>query len=225
VLAVEEMLNSLVQKLEATGALDNTFIFFTSDNGWQQGEHRITSGKNRACEESARVPLFVRGPGVPAGSKTENLTVNTDFAPTFAALAGVEFPANGRSLAPLLRGEDLSWRSAVLLERLYAEEGGGEGKGKGKGKGKKNKDKAASGGVPKSGPGGGPPFEAIRTDTHKYVEYESGEKELYDLQADPYELDNIYETADPALVQDLKTKLDALESCTGVGCREAEDGP
>ncbi len=75
------------------------------------------------------------------------------------------------------------------------------------------------------GLGGGPPFEAIRADTHKYVEYESGEKELYDLQADPYELDNIYETTDPAPVQDLKTKLDALESCTGAGCWEAEDGP
>lgn len=134
---------------------------------------------------------------MPAGSKTENLTVNTDFGPTFAALAGVEFPADGRSLAPLLRGEDPSWRSAVLLERLSAEEDGGEGKGKGKGKGKENKDRAASGGVPKGGPGGGPPFEAIRTDTPKYVEYESGEKELYDLQADPYELGNIYETSIP----------------------------
>ena len=124
-----------------------------------------------------------------------------------------------------MRGENPSWRSAALLERLSADEDGGEGKGKSKGKGKENKDRAASGGVPKGGLGGGPPFEAIRTDTHKYVEYESGEKELYDLQADPYELDNIYETTDPAPVQDLKTKLDALESCTGAGCWEAEDGP
>ena len=48
------------------------------------------------------MPLFVRGPGVPAGSKTEKLALNTDLAPTFADLAGVSFPADGRSLKPLL---------------------------------------------------------------------------------------------------------------------------
>jgi len=60
--------------------------------------------------------------------------------------------------------------------------------------------------VPKGGFGGGPLFEAIRTGTPNYVEYESGAKQLYDLQAGPYELDNVNETVDPAPVQDLKTK-------------------
>src|SRR5829696_246144 len=118
-LAVDEMVASLVEELEAAGELDNTFIFFTSDNGFEQGEHRVKTGKNRPYEESARVPLLVRGPGVPSGSEVENLAINTDFAPTFAALAGTEFPADGRSLLSLLRGEEpASWRSAVLLERL-----------------------------------------------------------------------------------------------------------
>ena len=227
-LAVDEMVASLVEELEAAGELDETFIFFTSDNGWFQGEHRIASGKNRSYEESARVPLFVRGPGVPPGSNVEKLALNTDFAPTFAELAGVSFPADGRSLAPLLRGEEPRWRSSVLLERLPAEEGGAEGSGKAKGKGKgkgKNKGKAKAGGVPKGGAGGTPPFEAVRTATHKYVEYDNGEKELYDLTNDPYELENVYEGADPALVEDLKTKLEALKSCSEAGCREAEDAP
>ncbi len=69
-------------------------------------------------------------------------------------------------------------------------------------------------------------YQAVRTETHKYVEYNNGEKELYDLRADPYELDNIYyESADPSLLEDLKAKLDALKSCSEEGCREAEDAP
>ena len=152
--------------------------------------------QDRAYEESARVPLFVRGPGIAAGSKVEKLVLNTDFAPTFADLAGTNFSADGRSLAPLLlRGgeEDpsSSWRLSVLLE----------------GFGKK----------------GSRTYGAVRTESYKYVEYDNGERELYDLQADPYELDSIYESADSSLVEDLKTKLEALESCSGAECQEAED--
>ena len=218
-LAVDEMVASLVQELEEAGELDNTFIFFTSDNGFEQGEHRIRGGKNQPYEESARVPFFVRGPGVPVGSKTEKLALNTDLAPTFANLAGVEFPADGRSLAPILRGEEPSvWRSAILLEKLETpksgEEEGVKGKGKGKGKDKgKGKGNAAN----------PPDYQAARTETHKYVEYDNGERELYDLQADPHELESIYETADTSLVEDLQARLEALRSCSEEECREAED--
>jgi arylsulfatase A-like enzyme len=116
-LAVDEMVASLVEELEAAGELENTYIFFTSDNGFLQGEHRWNNTKDRPYEESARVPLFVRGPGIAPGMGVENLALNTDFAPTFAELGGVSFPADGRSLVPLMRGEEpASWRSAVLLE-------------------------------------------------------------------------------------------------------------
>ncbi|HEX2109105.1 MAG TPA: sulfatase/phosphatase domain-containing protein, partial [Rubrobacteraceae bacterium] len=231
-LAVDEMVGSLVEELEAAGELENTYIFFTSDNGWFSGEHRIQSAKNRAYEESARVPLFVRGPGVPAGSSTEKLVINTDLAPTFADLASVEFLADGRSLAPLLAGEDASWRSSALLERLPADESaGGAGKGKdkadkGKGKdktGKGKEGKTGAGGVPKAGPGNPGTFRAVRTETHKYVEYDSGDRELYDLQNDPYELENVYDSADPTLIEDLETRLEALKECSDDGCRQAED--
>ena len=189
-LAVDEMVGSLIQELEAAGKLDNTYIFFTSDNGWEQGEHRLQKGKVRPYEESVRVPLFVRGPGVAPDSKIEKLTLNNDFAPTIAELAGIEFPGDGRSLAPLLRGGDPPWRSVVLLEKFD----GGEYKG-------------------------------IRTETHKYVEYDNGKKELYDLEADPYELESLHESADPSLLGDLKAKLDALKNCSNKGCQEAEDVP
>jgi arylsulfatase A-like enzyme len=219
-LAVDEMVGSLVDELEAAGELDNTYIFFTSDNGWFGGEHRIRSGKNRTYEESARVPLFVRGPGVAAGTTTEKLTLNTDFAPTFAQLAGVSFPADGRSLTPLLRGEESSspWRLSVLLEKLPQEDSSEEEKGKAKAK-------AGAGGVPKAGADGQAAFEAVRTQTHKYVEYDNGDVELYDLESDPYELESVHESVDPALVEDLKAKLEALKGCSEEGCKEAEDTP
>ena len=215
-LAVDDMVASLIQELEASDKLDNTFIFFTSDNGFEQGEHRIPKGKNRPYEESAHVPLFVRGPGVPANAKTQKLAVNTDFAPTFADLAGVSFPADGRSLMPLLDGDkETSWRSAILLEKLPIEASNDdeatndEDNGKAKGK---------AGGGGRRGA-----FEAIRTETYKYVEYSDGEQELYDLKADPYELDSLHESSDSSLTEDLKTRLHALESCSNKGCKEAED--
>ena len=189
-LGVDEMVGALVEELEALGELDDTYIFFTSDNGWFGGEHRIQEGKNRPYEEAARVPLWVRGPGIAPESTVEKLTLNTDFAPTFADLAGADFLADGRSLAPLLRGEDPPWRSAVLLEKL--------GRGA---------------------------FEGIRTETHKYVEYDNGKKELYDLEADPYELESLHERGAPSLLEDLKAKLDALRSCSEEECRGAEDAP
>src|SRR5215211_7656647 len=174
-LAVDEMVGALLEELEAAGELDNTYIFFTSDNGWFQGEHRIQSTKNRPYEESARVPLFVRGPGIPAGTNTDKLALNTDLAPTFAELAGASFAADGRSLAPLLRGEEpASWRSSVLLEKLpqkgNGEEGNGKGKAKAKAKGKEGE--TGPGSVPKSGPGQSPDFQAVRTEAHKYIEYD-----------------------------------------------------
>ncbi len=192
-LAVDEMVDSLIAELASAGQLDNTFVFFASDNGWQQGEHRIRAGKLYPYEESIRTPLFVRGPGVPVGFRVEKLVLNIDFAPTIADLAGVSPPGDGRSFAPLLRGEDPAWRSAVLLE-------------------------AAGGGAP-------PSYAGVRTETHKYVEYQTGEKELYDLRSDPYETESLHESADSSLVQGLKARLNALSYCAGDGCREAEDSP
>jgi N-acetylglucosamine-6-sulfatase len=198
-LAVDEMVGSLMQELEEAGELDNTFVFFTSDNGFHMGEHRIKRGKRTPYEESARVPFFVRGPGVPADSKVEKLTLNTDVASTFAELAGVEFTADGRSLAPLLGGDEeiSSWRTAILLEEFASEEAEGEQANQ-------------------------PNYQAVRTETHKYVEYDNGERELYDLQTDPHELESLHESADPSVVKDLKATLDALKSCSKEGCQEAE---
>jgi len=66
---------------------------------------------------------------------------------------------------------------------------------------------------------------AVRTRGHLYVEYESGERELYDLRRDPHQLRNLYRRAPRGLVRDLKGRLEALAGCSGEGCRAAEDGP
>ncbi len=68
-------------------------------------------------------------------------------------------------------------------------------------------------------------YRAVRTEEHAYVEYDGKARELYDLRDDPYQLRNAYETADPALLEDLESRLDRLQDCSGEGCRAAEDDP
>jgi arylsulfatase A-like enzyme len=112
-LAVDEGVARIVETLEATGTLANTVVIFTSDNGFMAGEHRVPSGKLLAYEPSIRVPLLMRGPGIPAGVRRRELVWNGDLAPTIVALAGAQpaFPLDGRSLlAPPAP------RRAILLE-------------------------------------------------------------------------------------------------------------
>src|SRR5215213_2535169 len=120
-LAVDDMIGRLVGELRKSGELDNTYFFFTSDNGFHFGTHRLSVGKWTAYEEDIRVPLIVRGPGVPEGAKLEHLVLNNDLAPTFAELGGAEVPSfvDGRSLVPLLKHTPPSlkdWRQAFLVE-------------------------------------------------------------------------------------------------------------
>jgi arylsulfatase A-like enzyme len=147
--------------------------------------------KMKPYEESVRMPLIVRGPGVQAGTTTHKLTLNTDFFPTFTDLAGVTTPeyVDGRSLRPVLEGSVTTWRTALLLELRSANSSYG-----------------------------------IRTSAgKKYIEYADGFKELYDLKADPYELNNSYDAkASPG---GLATRLQALKGCAGAACRTAEGGP
>jgi len=192
--AVDDLVASVVGKLGEQGVLSNTYIVFTSDNGWHHGEHRIQRGKGRPYEEAARVPLLVRGPGVAAGSSTNKLVLNTDYLPTFMDLAGAQTPpyVDGRSLFPVLTGSTTSsWRTAILIEgRKYT----------------------ADPEIPVHRN-----YNSIRTSTGKYIEYEGGFRELYNLSpsADPYELTNTYYSADPTVAPRpaLKVRLDALRSC------------
>ena len=197
---VDDLVESVVGALRRAGVLDNTYIVYTSDNGHHMGEHRMIAGKTTAYEEDIRVPLIVRGPGVAAGARIEAIALNNDLAPTFAALAGIEPPTfvDGRSLLPLFEDPARPWRHSFLIQRRELET---------------------------HEMTGGARFDAIRTDDWTYVQYGDGERELYNLTDDPYQLDSRIGRADPWFVELLATRLAELLNCAGGDCREIENRP
>jgi arylsulfatase A-like enzyme len=117
-LAIDEGVAQIVTALRAAGELDNTLIVYTSDNGFFHGEHRIPSGKVQVYEPSVRVPLILRGPGVPRGRTLVEPSINVDLAPTILGAANMR-PGrvmDGRSLLPLLAHPSRRWGRDVLLE-------------------------------------------------------------------------------------------------------------
>ena len=217
--AADELVAAVVAAVEEAGALDRTFVVFTSDNGFNMGEHRQAIEKATPHEESIRVPLVVRGPGVEAGRIEERVATNADLAPTFAALAGAAAPefVDGRSLVPLLAGDpgDNAWRRSVLVEYFLPREGdrlGGDRLDEG--------DPEASSALGRHGVRA-PAWNALRTAEEVYVEYATGETELYDLAADPHQLENLSAGVDPARLVELSARLEALVRCRSVGCRAA----
>lgn len=198
--AVDDMIASVRAKLTAKGLANNTYIVFSSDNGFHMGEHRLRPGKQTAYDTDIRVPLVVAGPKVPAGRTVSQLAENIDLSPTFQDLAGIGAPstADGRSLAPLLRGQPVSdWRQAVLVEHHHP--------------GSKNGDPDAA---PDSS-GNPPTYEAIRTADALWVEYADGEREFYDTAADPDELRNGAASLSGPQRDALHATLTALKHCAG----------
>jgi N-acetylglucosamine-6-sulfatase len=149
-------------------------LVFMSDNGILLGEHHWF-GKKVPYEESIRVPMIVRYDPVTGGtaSTDPHLVLNVDLAPTFAGAADVSAPGvEGKSLLPLLDGSATSWRSDFLIE---------------------HRDPTNHVEVPT--------YCGVRTEHDVYVEYSTGEEELYDLDADPYELQNLAGDASEAALQ------------------------
>jgi N-acetylglucosamine-6-sulfatase len=224
--AVDEAISGLLDALSATGRLANTYVVFASDNGYHMGEHRLLPGKYTPYETDLRVPLIVRGPGVPAGVVRTEFAANVDLAETFAELAGVApLPfSDGRSLAPLLRsGPAASWREAFLLEEFG---GGAFVLGD-----ETDATNPASTLGTREPPDAGdlaapavtiPSYYGFHAPTYKYIEYQTGEKELYVLSADPYELSNKAAAVSPDIATALGAYLRTLNTCSGDGCRMAE---
>jgi arylsulfatase A-like enzyme len=170
--AVDEGVGMLLEALGRTGQLDDTVILFLGDNGFFFGEHGLGPDRRFPYEEGIRSPLAIRHPArIKAGSRFRELVILQDLAPTLLEIAGGRPGPHiqGRSLVPLFRGRKAPWRRSILLE-YWAEQ-------------------AYPWLV-------GMSYKAVRTDRHKYIKWvnrgTNGElDELYDLEKDPYEIDNV----------------------------------
>jgi arylsulfatase A-like enzyme len=170
--SVDRGLGLVLGDLKATGQMTNTLVVFLSDNGSLLGSHRFINGKELPYEESIRVPMMMRWDALGVAPRSVGgLALNIDLAPTITDAAGVSEhdPYDGTSLLPLLDGTSTDVRRDFLVEHLT------------------------------SGPrdAGGPSYCGVRNKRFKYVEYSTGERELYDLATDPAEL--ISRHKDPAL--------------------------
>jgi arylsulfatase A-like enzyme len=204
--AVDELVGQIRRLLRQRGLDRNTYVVFSSDNGYHMGERRLLAGKMTAYDSDVRVPLIVVGPGVPAGSSTSALAENVDLAPTFMRLAGVRPPASvdGHGLVSLFHGGlPTPWRDSVLIEHHHPETPNGD----------PDRQTASSGNPPS--------YEALRTATELYVEYVDGEREWYDLTTDPEQLHNRYGELGADARAGLHDRLVRLEACRGAGCRRA----
>jgi arylsulfatase A-like enzyme len=164
--AIDEGIQLLLDHLNATGRLANTIVFVTSDNGYCHGQFRW-AGKLLPYDPSCRTPMKVRHPGVPGPSGRTDTTVvgNVDFASTVCAFAGATpgLPQDGSSFAGAI---DPAFPAPVSKAHLVAQR--------------------ATSTTPAC-----PKYWALRGPRFKYVEWDSGEVELYDLNADPDELTNV----------------------------------
>lgn len=197
--ALDELVATIIAALDAAGALQHTYIVFTSDHGYHLGEHRIREGKGTPYEEAIRIPLIVRGPGVTVGQSAAVVST-IDLAPTIAAWAGADTPGfvDGRSLAPALCGGAAPWRQSVLIAHHH------------------NRPERTD---------GPPAFAALRAADLTYVEYADGWRELYDLAEDPHQLSNRVAEVPPADAALLAERLADLRTCAGSTCRTTEDLP
>jgi len=207
-MAVDESVRDITRKLDKEGVLDNTYVVVTSDNGFFEGEHRISSGKMFPYDPSTRVPLVVRGPGIPTGRSTSELVSNEDLAATLldAADAKAGKTVDGRSLLPYAR------RPRLRSERVLLHETGGL---------KPVTPVSETDTTPLN------PFRriltynAVRTRRYLWVAYKGGSRELYDLKRDPAQLRSVHKA--PAYAKTkraLHRELQRLRRCRGEKCRQ-----
>jgi N-acetylglucosamine-6-sulfatase len=234
-ISVDESVGELVKALETKGILDDTYIIFASDNGFFRGEHRIASGKYLPYESSARVPLLIRGPGIPQGGVSDELVWNGDIAQTIDQIAsGSEnASADGRSLLPYAESPALRSTRPILLE-------GDTGPG---GAGAESAHSSAIARAAKVGVAGrrgvdnldqeadaiksaanninvAPAYRSIRTDRYEYTIYSNGQSELYDMRRDPAQLNSVVNDPRYRPVRKfLFAHLAPLSICAGAACR------
>jgi arylsulfatase A-like enzyme len=196
--AVDDLVETVVVALAETGMLDHTLLMFTSDNGFFHGEHRLITGKQLPYDQALRVPLLVRGPGFPAGTTATQLVVNVDLAPTIVESTGAVAgrTMDGRSLVRLANNPASGRSRSILLEAgasIFEDEGD---------------DESAE-----------VDYRGLRQDRYQYVEYETGDRELYYLVSDPELANNRVDDPELSAARDrLQALLRTEENCRGRGC-------
>jgi N-acetylglucosamine-6-sulfatase len=215
-----ESVDKLLADVEATLARDhlarNTYIVFSSDNGYHLGQHLLSRGKQTAFDTDIRVPLIIAGPGVPRGRVVSQVAQNTDLYPTFVQLAGgaPSRTIDGHSLLPLLHPgrRPPGWRTFALIEHRHVNK---------QSPNDPDTEDGTKGGNPTS-------YEAIRISTPRlpgfrgrveavYVQYQDPQREIeyYNLIRDPFERNNIAGSLSSAQKSELSHILARLERCHG----------
>lgn len=205
---VDRAVATIVDTLDRRGELENTYIVFWSDNGFHLGQHRMldhrNGGKLSPYTHDVELPMYVRGPYIPAGSVSEEMVSNVDIAPTFAAVGEASVPSfvDGRSMLPLAKGEPVEWRDFAYSAAWPKSEGVR---------------------IPMQD------WRQIRTQKVAYHHYpNTGEEELYNLSGDPYQLENLLHgdisEEEEALRARYKSLSERMNACSGAGCRAVEEG-
>jgi N-acetylglucosamine-6-sulfatase len=239
--SIDDGVKLLLDTLGSQHRLRNTYVIFTSDNGFFYGEHRLIGGKFLAYEAATHLPFLIRGPHIRAGTESDELAANIDVAPTILELAGVEpdKSVDGRSLTPFLHDPDLTTLRPILFESFVetndvtdngaiAEPGDQSGTPTARPARVATLHRLGRGSSRAAQPGAtasilAPPkdYEGIRLGPYKYIAWPDGEKELYDIEKDPYELNNIVRIPNYFPIRNyLHRELRQLEDCVGRTCRE-----
>jgi arylsulfatase A-like enzyme len=196
---VDDWVASAVRALEKAGRLDNTYIFFVTDNAYLLGEHGFM-GKNVPYEENLRIPMVVRGPGIQPGSRSTLPVTLTDLAPTILRITGATpgVVEDGQSFLSTLHGQAQTWRDTQLIQ------------------GGSTKKKTA-----------GWAFRGVRTTRYTYVRLvRTGREILFDRQADPYQMHDVASDPRYALIRaELARRTAALEGCAGQACNPRYGDP
>jgi arylsulfatase A-like enzyme len=242
--SVDDGVKALIDTLGSLHRLRNTYIMFTSDNGFFFGEHRLIGGKFLSYEPSTHVPFLIRGPHIKAGTESGEIVGNIDVAPTILELAGVtpDKSIDGRSITPFFKDPELRTLRPYLFESFVETsdveeagaiaEAGDQSGSAGRSKrvpGLENPKARAGASSSQGGPSASasllaPPkdYEGIRLGPYKYIAWPDGEKELYDLEKDPYELNNLVRIPNYFPVRNFlhRELTERLEDCVGRGCGE-----
>ncbi|HKH23267.1 MAG TPA: sulfatase [Solirubrobacterales bacterium] len=226
-MSVDDAIERIVNELASKNELGNTYLIFTSDNGFMQGQHRLHQGKFAPYEPSIQVPLLIRGPGIPAGGQPRALVWNGDITATILKMADArpDLTQDGRSLLPYARDPNLRSTRPILIETGPPGATNEPGTPVSAASGKrvhfstyvKNLDQDHTAQIARAIVA--PRYRAIRTGRYLLVKYSDGSRELYDLKRDPLELKSKYKDSRYFPVRKyLLKKLKGLVLCSGEAC-------